>query len=585
MRKAFTGITVILMIIALTVPVFAATGASQIQNQTVVSSDGSCQVSLNITLHLEGGLSSLVFPLPSSAKGVTVNGSGARTHRSGDVLEVNLSKLVGGMTGDFTLMIQYSLKNTVKYTEDGKLMLTVPLLSGFAYPVSEMSFSIALPAEITVHPSFSSGYYQISIESNLNYTVDGNVVSGYITKALKDRETLAMFMEVSPEVFPQDPVKVWRADADDIAMYVCAGLAFLYWLLFLRCLPPRRIRRSTPPEGINAGAVGSVLTGAGMDLTMMVMTWAQLGYILIHLDENGRVILHKRMEMGNERSAFEIRCFKALFGKRRLVDGTGYAYAQLHRKVAATPPGIQTWFRRGSGNPKILRVFAAAIGLFGGMSLGIAIAGESLISDFFIIFMCILGTVSAWIIQSGAYCLYLRYKQKLWVSLGCCAGWLILGLIAGELGIAAGVVAAQILFGTAAAYSGRRNELGRLTMAQVLGLRRYLRTVERAELLRICRDDPEYFYSLAPYALAMGVEQTFAKRFGSMRLPGCSYLTTGMDGHMTAMEWSRRMGKTVAALDAKQKRLPYERILSIRITMDGKQTQTQSRKRSSRGRK
>lgn len=580
MRKALAGIAAVLMMVALSVPVFAATDVSNLTNQTVVSADGSCTVSLNIVLHLESGLSELRFPLPASARSVTVNGSSARTSRSGELLEVDLSRVVGGLTGDFSLMLQYSLPGLVKYDENEKLMLTVPLLSGFAYPISEMSFSIALPGEIATKPSFSSGYYQTSIESDLSYTVEGTVISGQITKGLKDRETLVMTLETTEDMFPQDPVKEWRADMDDIAMYVCAGLAALYWLIFLRCLPPRRVHRSTPPEGLSAGALGSALTGVGMDLTMMVMTWARLGYILIHLDDNGRVILHKRMEMGNERSAFEARCFRTLFGKRQMVDGTGDAYARLYRKVAATPPNIQTWFRGSSGNPKILRFFTAGIGLFGGMSLGIALAGEAALAELLIVVMCVLGAVSAWAIQSGMYYLYLHNKQKLWISLGCCAGWLIVGFLAGEPGIAAGVAAAQLLFGAAAAYGGRRNDLGRQTVAQVLGLRRYLLTVNRAELQRLCRNDPEYFFSLAPYALALGVEKAFAKRFGAMRLPGCPYLTTGMDGHLTAPEWAGRMKQTVTALDQKQKRLPYERLLSIWSSADEKRLRAQAQTRS-----
>ena len=39
---------------------------------------------------------------------------------------------------------------------------------------------------------------------------------------------------------------------------VLAILAVLYWLVFLRCLPPRRIRRATAPEGYTAGDMGSV---------------------------------------------------------------------------------------------------------------------------------------------------------------------------------------------------------------------------------------------------------------------------------------------------------------------------------------
>ena len=72
----------------------------------------------------------------------------------------------------------------------------------------------------------------------------------------------------------------------------------------------------------------------------------------------------------------------------------------------------------------------------------------------------------------------------------------------------------------------------------------------------------EYFYSMAPYALALGIDKAFAHRFGGKQLPGCPWLTTGMDGHLTADEWNQLLRSTVTALDERQLRLPFERFNS-----------------------
>ena len=44
------------------------------------------------------------------------------------------------------------------------------------------------------------------------------------------------------------------------------------------------------------------------------------------------------------------------------------------------------------------------------------------------------------------------------------------------------------------------------------------------------------------------MDKAFARRFRGIRLPACPYLTTGMDGHMTAAEWSRLLRDVVTAL-------------------------------------
>jgi len=99
------------------------------------------------------------------------------------------------------------------------------------------------------------------------------------------------------------------------------------------------------------------------------------------------------------------------------------------------------------------------------------------------------------------------------------------------------------------------------TAAEILGLRRYLKTAPKNELQSIVRSNPDYFYQLAPWALALGVDRTFAERFGNIRLPQCSYLATDMDGHLTAREWALLLRDTVNALDRRQKRLPLDKLL------------------------
>lgn len=560
MRRAAAVFAALLILFSLATTV-SASSASNIQITAIVSSDGSCQVTQTVNLTLSAATDSLIFPLPADARGVTVNGTSASTHKADGYQYADISRLVKGLTGQFSLIFSYTLPNCVAADELDRTIVTVPLLSGFTYPVDNMSFAVTLPGEIAAKPTFTSGYYQSSIETVLHYSVSGQIISGYSTNTLKDLETMSMSIEMPTELFPRQQVQEWSVVFDDIAMYVCAGLALLYWLLFLRCLPPRRISRFLPPDGLNAGEMGSALTGRGADLTMMLLHWAQLGYVLIHLDKHGRIMLHKRMDMGNERSAFENRVFRSLFGKKDMIDGTGYHYAQLYRKVAGAKPELPGLFRRGSGNPTIFRVLACGIGVFGGMSLGFAIGEGAVLVGFMVFVMVTFGAVSAWLIQSGMRCIFLHDKKKLWIALGCCAGWLLFGAIAGQLGIAAAVAGGELLAGLAAAYGGRRTDQGRLAMAQILGLRRYLRKAPKDGFVNPARTTPEYFFSMVPYALALGVEESFAKQFGSMRLPGCPYLTTGMDAHMTALEWTKLMNSAIDRLNERQKNLAIERLL------------------------
>ena len=123
------------------------------------------------------------------------------------------------------------------------------------------------------------------------------------------------------------------------------------------------------------------------------------------------------------------------------------------------------------------------------------------------------------------------------------------------------MIVAQMLCGLMSLYGGRRTEIGKMHMAQILGLQQYLRTIKPEELKRELRNNPHYYYDLAPYALALGVDREFAQALQKTRLSQCPWLTTGMDGHLTAPEWNQLLRDTVDSLDSMQRRLPLDRLL------------------------
>lgn len=561
MRRIVLLLCCLFLIAALSVTGSAASKASSGEFSATIAQNGSCQVMLYLQLHLDNAASDLTLPVPANARGVQLNGSSARTSRSGDLLLVNLNRLLGNATGDFSVRLQYTLPNVVGYNDQDILELSLPMLSGFDYPVEDLHFTVIFPSIIETSPRFFSGYYQQSIESDIVYTVEGNQIEGTVQAKLKDRETLTMTLMVDETVFPQNTGIKWSVGNEGTIMGVLAGAALLYWLVFMRCAPLRRIRSFMSPQGYTAGQLTSALTGRGGDLTMMVLSWAQMGYILIHLQENGRVTLHKRMEMGNERSNYEIHVFKDLFGKRRSVDGTGYHYALLCRKVAAKAGDVKDLYQRRNGNPRIFRGICALMGAFGGLVVGVAVAADAVLGILVVAVLVILGGISAWFMQIWARGLHLRDNWSLYIGLGIAGLWLLLGLFTGQSAITLGVIAAQLLGGLMLTYGGRRTPLGRQTASQILGLRHYLHSLPKEELQHITRYDPEFFFSMAPYAIALGVGKSFARRFGRKRLSGCTYLTTGMDGHMNAYEWCLVMEQAVNALDTRQKRLPIERLM------------------------
>ncbi len=561
-RRMACMLLALLVILCLTMGVSAATGVSNLSGFATVNADGGCHISMTVTLHLEQAMDKLYFPIPGEATAVTLNGSRVSAPRSEGVRRVNLSRLVRNVVGDITANLQYSLYDVIATTQAGTLEMQLPLLSGFEYPIEKLEFCVTMPDAVEVLPGFVSGYHEARIEEDLTYSVSGATITGSSVRALKDHETLTMTLAVTEDMFPRTLTHTQDYQWALTAMAICAAAALLYWCIAMWNPPGLARTQPEPPEGHSAGNLGCIMAHTGLDLTMMVMSWAQLGYVLIHV-KGRRVILHRRMEMGNERSETEVRWFRKVFGKRDRVDTTDARYAQLCRMAAKTSEGTAGLLRRFNGNPKIFRGIAGLIGLFGGMSIAVAMADGAALQGFLLVLFGALGAVSGWYIQLFGAGFFLRSARLLKLSLGLCGMWLLLGLLSGATNAALYMELALLAAGLLLAWGGRRTPLGRLTQMQTRGFARYLQTVSTTELLRIRRNDPDYFFRLAPYALALGREKTFAKRFGQLRLDRCGYLTTGMDGHMTVLQWAALMRKAVTLMDDRAHRLPLEKMIRM----------------------
>lgn len=562
MRRFVLAFTAIAWMIALSLGVSAATGASLVSSQVTVLTDESCEVVLTATFRLEEGMDDLTFPLPVDAVNVTLNGVRVGTAVSGEARHVDISRVTGGLAGEFSMVITYRLKDVVDFNEEGFLQARIPLLAGFAYPVENLNISVTMPAAVADKPAFSSGYHQSNIEQDLSFSVDGSIINVTSLEALKDHETLEMTLSVSEEIFPQQVIELQDMDVFYLLMGIFAGLAVLYWLIFLRNLPPRFFFAPAPPEGYNAGQMGSVLSLRGADLTMMIFSWAQLGYLQIHADGRGRVLLYKQMEMGNERSGFEQRCFKNLFGGRNTVDTSGSRYAELCRKTAKMPPNIQGLVHPRSGSGYVFRALMALVSVFGGICLGLTLSMEAAVRWFPAALVALFCGAGSWVIHGWADSLFSHRRGRLLAVAAVIALWVTMSLMAGTFQLDGWVIFGQLLAGLMVSFGGRRTEAGRQAMSEVLGLRRYLLRLQRKQLERICGQNPDYFHTMMPYALALGVDRGFARRFDREIMPDCPYITGAAVGRLRASQWSRTMRRIASAMDAKRRTKGLDDLLS-----------------------
>lgn len=565
--KRFLSLAMIFMLLlsALVLPASAASAASRADAYITVHANGDCQVTLTLTLRLDDYVDGLTYPLPVDATDISMNGSNVRSNKTASAVEVDISRMTNGMIGEVPLRLDFTIPDVIKVTEERTLQMELPLLSGFSLPVEDLSFVVVMPGMVSAKPRFHSTYRQDSIDSDLEFVVNNNMITGASKAVLNDHEAVIMSMPVPTDMFPGVNIYVREGNPELIPMLILAGAALLFWLIFMGTLPIHRVRNVNVPQGISAGELGCRLTMSGGDLTAMVMTWARLGYIMIQLDEHGRVLLHKRMDMGNERNAFERKVFKLLFGSRRIIDATGAAYAKLCRKVATYIPSEKNAGKSLGLKRRLYRLICCASHVFCGICVAMNMTGISILQILLSIALGLLAAVTAWLIQEVPFRTHLRGKVPVYIGGVCMLIWIILGLIAGQVWIPLGSVFGQLLLGYFAAYGGRRTDVARQDACMILGLRHYLKTVKKEELDRIQSYDPEFFFHMAPCALALGVIKPFAKNFDNRRLEQCPYIMTRVQGRRTAAEWAMLMSEVADAMDERHRQMMVERWNPIHI--------------------
>ena len=556
MRKTAIMILMILCCIGWTVSA-AATSAPSIQCDANISGDSSCTVNLTVTVIYTDSEASPVFPIPKGAEDVTLNGENATMFAAGNSRMVSLKSITGGNAGTYQFNIRYRVNTVVTTTETEAMQLNLQLLAGFPYPIDQFSATLTLPNSFETTPQLISGYYQQDISGKYQVSHKDNQITVSNLRQLKDNETLFLQMETDGSLFPKTEQTARVLGIMDLVIVIVVLLAAGYYLLTMRPTLRRYASRASAPDSVTAGETGLWYVGSGVDLTMLVVTWAQLGYIRIQVEESGRVLLHKRMDMGNERSAYENKCYRKLFGTRRIVDGTGQRYAELCLQMAKKSPRLKDVYRSKNGNPYVFRLLCTLSATLSGVALAGALAPYSV---FLRIVLAVLTTVLAFLIQNGTRYLPLRHRTPLKVGLIAAGVWMILSFIAGEWIAVAAQILIQSIVGLALAFGGRRTELGQQALYQIAGLRRHMRRVGKQDLQRLLKGNPNYFYELAPYALALGMDKTFARRFGRLRMVECTYLIRSRNGLMTASEWAALLRTTVNTLDARSKRLFWEKL-------------------------
>lgn len=516
--------------------------------EVTVAEDGTVTVTATAELTFTGSVTSFTFPLGTGAGDITASGGAYEIKRLDGVDCVVFSDRTG-FSGKQTFLCSYTLPCAVTNTKIGQQFDFAPIARGWEFPMESLSLRIDFPAEVSARPVWTSAYYGDVIDNYLNIRVQDKQVSANSVSAFKDYETLTMQLRFPPEAFSLRHLVGTTESVSRMAFYLLAALTLVYWLLRLRgrLLFPKT--QQTIDMEATAGEIPTRFYGEPTDVAATLIHWGNLGYLTLRRTRNGRLLLSKKMEMGNERKPAERRLFAAVFRGGATCDPTTERFRRATSAAAAQLRGgwLRRCFKKKSGSPRMLRLLSLLTALPVSLLTFDLLLPSSWVRWVLLPVLLPLPVVLCSQMQRNLAYL-LRRRERLILAAFSAAALLLLASWAGCFGTMLLNLLLQAFCALATLFGGRRTEEGEELVRRHLGLRRYLRKATTEELRRNAGADGQYFYRTLPFAELLGVGTAFSKHYGSGRLEPCPWLTVDGKTPTDAVEFYRLYAQILAQL-------------------------------------
>ena len=352
---------------------------SEMKTDCTLTGSSSCQVTQSFTLEISGAQTQLRFPLSAGAKKASVAGYQTQKQTDGDCPVLVLTD-ANGFTGTRSFTVMYTISGLASEA-DGVQTLSLPLMSAkWDYPISKYVFTVTLPKPFESYPAFTSGYHGDVISDYIDLDVSESRITGVIETGLKDHESLEMTLTLDKSYFSGAHTTLSFGWAGTAIILLLLALAFLYWFSSLRSARVRVSSRMLPPDAALPCDMPFLLAGGPIQFNMLVCHWASLGYLTISCGKNERVVLRRRVDMGNERRPAEVRLFQMLFSQGDVCEGVSLLYKRTAEKAdeVLRRYWVRRMYRKTSGNPLIMR----ALGILAGALTAAEAASPILPSGF-----------------------------------------------------------------------------------------------------------------------------------------------------------------------------------------------------------
>lgn len=422
--------------------------------------------------------------------------------------------------------------------------------TGWDTTIDHVDFLLTFPSDFDSERIWlSKGQYGSTDNAQAGFVKIGYKIEGYSEK-LYPYEGLTIKVEFDEGYFIGERDNADKSRTISMIGWIAnLGLLILLYLLWVKFGKDKKLYPTVQfraPGDMTSAEVGYVIDGIvdNKDITSLIIYWADKGYLTIVEEKKNKFLFKKIMHPVNGK-LYEQKMFSAFFD---LGTGNEVTTDDLKQKFYTELPGLKqlvkweykqekTLFSKKATNLSYLSIIAVIIPI--GFLMAVMFSGilnvEFLFATGFItVFAVIFGVlikqfIKKWFVLSK----FGKVSRMIFasISLGLVTLIVLLALfmvketyyesiwsltfILGETIRTMGtLIAIYILSGI----MEKRTTYGHELLELMLGLKDFIETAEMDKLKLLSEKNPSYFYNILPYAMVLGLDKTWAKKFEAITL-------------------------------------------------------------------
>ncbi len=429
--------------------------------------------------------------------------------------------------------------------------------------IGGVQFSITMPKSFEKSGMGFSHGKKGSIESEkVDYTVDGNVISGVYKDIMQPNEAFTVRIVLEDGYFHGS---AFRASLFPILMIVIPVvgfiLCFVLWAKYGKDDPIVETVEFYPPQGMNSLDLAYAYKGQvdGRDVISLLVYLANKGYIKItEIEVQKFIVKEKSFRISKVREydgndANERTFLNGLFAtktsyraSKEIKSGNMGAmlpngevqvnsvseedlydnfYRTIHRikKNVCTRENKYRYFEKIASKKSFLVLFILWVSIFfffglpcyefGAFAEIIRILPLLLIVIVASLFLVLPFRIFEKIFGFGLFMTFATITSVLssiWFS----------AIVSSQLYVIATIIGAFSIFGMVICFIAmpKRSKMGSQIYGQIMGFKRFLETVKKEQIESLVMQNPNYFYDILPYTYVLGISDKWIKKFETIAL-------------------------------------------------------------------